>query len=191
MWIILAATVGLAALVSHHKQSLLVVSLGATKTFGEVTVQLPKGWEISDPASEQPPVVVSAAEPQVDEEQRPRAVQIVYEPLAQPISSLEYARGRVGPGGLTVRVLLEKGGITINGTPAEIVYQTRDLIPHSIREQLSQGGEIKIGTICAAAIDSQGRAIAVELQAQGEVTGEDIELVKKIAASIRVRGEEI
>src|SRR5689334_16676499 len=47
MWIILGATVGLAALVSHHRRSAFEVKLAPPITYRGVTVQLPKGWKIT------------------------------------------------------------------------------------------------------------------------------------------------
>src|SRR5947199_9881843 len=78
MWIILGATVGLAALVRHHRKSWLEVKLAPAMTYRQVTAQLPKGWEIiktSDPLSE---VLLTATEAKRDEEDEdgPRGVRI-------------------------------------------------------------------------------------------------------------------
>ncbi|WP_428940237.1 hypothetical protein [Fontivita pretiosa] len=59
MWIVLAGTVGLAAIVNHARRQDLNPSLGQPRTFGQVTLRLPDDWQISD-SSEDPRVMLVA-----------------------------------------------------------------------------------------------------------------------------------
>src|SRR2546421_5122303 len=62
MWIILGATVGLAALVSHHRRSAFEVKLAPPITYRAVTVQLPKGWKITKNPDELTSTLITASE---------------------------------------------------------------------------------------------------------------------------------
>jgi hypothetical protein len=45
LWLILGATVGLAALVSRNRERVLAIDLGPEDDFGDIQVRLPSGWE--------------------------------------------------------------------------------------------------------------------------------------------------
>ncbi|HWP39360.1 MAG TPA: hypothetical protein VNL70_00445, partial [Tepidisphaeraceae bacterium] len=59
MWIVLAGTVGLAAVVNHARRQDLNPSLGQPRTFGQVTLRLPEDWHLSD-SSQNPAVLLIA-----------------------------------------------------------------------------------------------------------------------------------
>jgi hypothetical protein len=46
MWVILGASLGLAAFIDHRKTAALDVTLGEPRRFGALVVRLPKGWEL-------------------------------------------------------------------------------------------------------------------------------------------------
>src|SRR5206468_10299959 len=101
MWIILGATVGLAALVSHHRRTSIDVKLGDAISYRGVTVQLPKGWEIVKTSDEQSAVVFTATEKtkdEDDEENGARVLKIMREPLGSYRSPIEYALSQLHPG---------------------------------------------------------------------------------------------
>ena len=68
LWLLLAATLGLAALVDHQRQKALRVSLGPVQTFGDLSVRLPAHWQMN--AGEAESAVVVSAEDQTEAGQR-------------------------------------------------------------------------------------------------------------------------
>jgi hypothetical protein len=58
MWVILGASLGLAAFIDHRKTAGLDVTLGEPSRFGPLVVRLPKGWELEREAG--PPKAVVA-----------------------------------------------------------------------------------------------------------------------------------
>src|SRR5438034_7830376 len=85
MWIILGASVGLAALVSHHRRSAFELKLAPPITYRTVTVQLPKGWKLTKNPDELSSTLITADESadssDEDEESGGRTIRIVHEPL--------------------------------------------------------------------------------------------------------------
>src|SRR5436305_844977 len=60
MWVILAAAIGLAALVSAHRRTALQVALGPAQTVKHVTIALPKDWEVTPNRNDMAPTVLTA-----------------------------------------------------------------------------------------------------------------------------------
>jgi len=46
VWLVFAATMGVAALIDHRRTGALDVTLGEPRTFGRLVVRLPQGWEL-------------------------------------------------------------------------------------------------------------------------------------------------
>src|SRR5678816_3558184 len=46
MWLVFAASLGVAAFIDHRRTGALDVTLGEPRTFGRLVVRLPKGWEL-------------------------------------------------------------------------------------------------------------------------------------------------
>jgi hypothetical protein len=58
MWLVFAASLGVAALIDHRRTAALDVTLGEPRTFGRLVVRLPKGWALEGEAG--PPRAVVA-----------------------------------------------------------------------------------------------------------------------------------
>jgi hypothetical protein len=46
IWLVFAASLGVAALIDHRRTASLDVTLGEPRTFGRLVVRLPRGWEL-------------------------------------------------------------------------------------------------------------------------------------------------
>src|SRR4051794_35997370 len=68
MWLIFAASLGLAAFIDHRKNGALEVTWGEPRTFGGLVVRLPRGWELEGESG--PPQAVVAKD--FDRQGRPR-----------------------------------------------------------------------------------------------------------------------
>jgi hypothetical protein len=89
MWVILAATVGLAALVNHERRRSMRVDLGAPIVSGAMSVRLPKTWQQSRVAGERDGrIIAQAVEP--DDQNLGRTVTITRDRVAAPVSPLEF-----------------------------------------------------------------------------------------------------
>src|SRR5690349_10544955 len=152
MWIILGATVGLAALVSHHRRSAFEVKLAPPITYRSVTVQLPKGWTIKKTSDELSSTLITATESadssDEDEEGGGRTIRIVREPLGSYRTPLEFALTRLSPGGH----LRGKEHLPIGGFPGEALFQVRDLTPKSLQQILAHGGLVSEKNLCIATV---------------------------------------
>src|SRR5581483_5223324 len=181
MWVILGATVGLAALVSHQRRSSIDVKLDDLKEYRGVSVQLPRGWEISKKADPMSAVLVSATEKKSsDEDEGPRVVRIVRETLPSYRDPFEYAAARLGHIGQSSQT--GKNYVTIAHSQGEMLYQVRITMRNIAQMQVSK-------SICAATVTPSGRGLAVELDGDGEISESDIDLVKRIAGSIKLGDE--
>src|SRR5687768_11936341 len=93
MWLILGATLGLAAFVNHERRRSLRVELGAPATYGPITVRLPRAWDVIAPRESDPRVLVSATEPAQTPARRPgqgRTVTVLRERLPAARGPLEH-----------------------------------------------------------------------------------------------------
>src|SRR5947207_4593447 len=189
MWIILGATVGLAALVSHHRRSAFEVKLGPAINYRTVTGQLRKGWKITKSPDELSSTLITADESadssDEDEEVGSRRIRIVREPLGTYRTPLEFAISRLPSGGH----LRGKEHLPIAGFPGEALYQMRDMTPKSLQQILAHGGSVPAKTLCIATVGNSGRGLAVELEGIGEPESHDIDLIKRIAATIKIDDE--
>ena len=192
MWIILGATVGLAALVSYQRGSSGETRLVDPITYRGATVPLPKGWTITKTADELSPVLLTATEPKRDnngdEDSGGRILRIVREPLASYRAPIEYALSRFHYRETDPKVIEGKNYMAIGGSPGELLYQNREVAPKSLQEAMSGEGRL-VKTICAATVAPSGRGVAIELEGDGIVDPRDIDLVKRIAAALKLADE--
>jgi hypothetical protein len=188
MWVILGATVGLAALVSHVRRSALETRLSAPITYRGVSVQLPAKWSISKSQDPQSPVILTATEASgnddANDDEGGRVVRIVRDPLTTRSAPLEYARGRLNPGD---QIPTREADITLAGAPGILLSAPRMHVAKSLQDMIAPRGADS--ALCAATIPPSGRPLAVELDAPGEVRPEQIDLIQRIAASIKLDDE--
>ena len=133
------ATVGLAELVTYHQQSRLDVKLAAAKDFDGLSVQLPESWKALKNPDDLSLVLVTANEPKgdADEDDGPRVLRIVRQPLAAPYqSALEFALDRL-PGATDAETNIDPQAWTIAGSPAVLISQERQHTP-SVQDMLSR-----------------------------------------------------
>ena len=63
-WLVLAASLGLAAYIDHRRSGHFDVALGEPRTVGRLTVRVPKGWEVEEPAGTPQAIVAKDYDPQ-------------------------------------------------------------------------------------------------------------------------------
>src|SRR6185436_2809849 len=88
MWVILGATVALAALVTSEKRRESRVQLGDPTEYNNLTLRLPRRWKTRIGAEGNPRIVVQASEPK--ESSRSRVLTIFRDRADEPLSPLQY-----------------------------------------------------------------------------------------------------
>ncbi|MGB7159333.1 MAG: hypothetical protein WBD40_14790 [Tepidisphaeraceae bacterium] len=185
MWLILGATVGLAALVNHERRRSTRVELGSAVAEGWLVVRLPKTWERA-PQDRDPRVVARAVEP--DEQGLGRTVTITRDRLTKPISPLEYllfggnqllgldleqAQHAAAKKELVEPILIgDWPGVLVRGTRSSLRGAAPGAVPHK--------------EVYAATVLPSGHAIVVKLEGDRPAELSDVEIVKQLAGAIEV-----
>ena len=192
MWVVLGATVGLAALVNHERRRSMRVELGSPTTHGWLVVRLPKTWQQSASTERDDRIVARAIEP--DEQGLGRTITITRDRITRPISPLEFLlTSDAQMLGLDLLLAQDpKGGkdlvepITVGGQPGVLV--------RGVRAAGRNGGGNRAGSlphkeIYGATVVPSGHAIVVKLE--GDRPGElsDVEIVKQLADAIEINGQ--
>lgn len=99
MWVVLGATVGLAALVSHEKRQAQRADLGPPQQVGGVWLRLPEGWQSSVEASDDQTLKVVVSEPGGSLYRRTLLIELERSSL----SFLDLLMGRFPAGGKPLR----------------------------------------------------------------------------------------
>jgi len=165
MWIVLAGTVGLAAVVNHARQQDLSPSLGQPRSFGLITLRLPDDWRISD-SSQDPGVLLIAWDPVFDRQL------IVSEHGIGLFDLLGLStEPRSGAGRRTERIQVgdDQGVLSIQHE----VDEQQDYYRLSAARGL-RGGRVLLLTLI----------VPGQMQSRGVESGR--ELLKRVAASVRI-----
>ena len=165
MWIILGGTVGLAALVNQHKQRLLHVELGPPTKLDGISIRLPQGWESFD-AEGSSRAVVSLRDPEFDDELQ---VSLHQRTLFERFRSGGASAGR-GASSEQIPVGSGSGQLVRRGLSVQGQYVASML---TVSSTLPDGRELSIELVCPTA----GRTSRL---------AREIELIKQIAASVRI-----
>jgi len=159
MWVILGATIGVAALVDRQKASKLEVKLGEpTKLDGGISIRLPAGWkEIDVPGGSE--TLIAVEDTAFD-----RAISVQLEQLS--ISDLLIGRGR---GTLQEQIPFGDG----SGTLSRRVYEEQGILRYMATRVLPRWRLLTITLETSAMLSPQ------QLKAEKD-------LIKQIAASVKV-----
>src|SRR5881227_1032133 len=180
MWLILAATIGLAALVSAHRRTALQVALASPQTVKHVTIALPKDWEVTPNRNDLAPTFLTAR-PSDDDSVR---IVVTLDPLPQHRTPLQMALPGSGKRG---RDKITQAPLTIAGNPGVLISYAQK---QSMRGFPGQDDlEMDVKSVVAATVLPSGKGLSIELNDIGEPEPADLDLVRRIVASISVKGE--
>jgi hypothetical protein len=189
MWVILAATVGLAALVNHERRRSMRVHLGAPIVSGAMTVRLPKTWQQSRAAGDRDGrVVAQAVEP--DDQNLGRTVTITRDRVAAPVSPLEFllsSNNQI----LSLELLTAQHArtsgeqlvepITVGGWPGVLVRGVR-----AAGRGSNGANNLPHKELYGATVLPSGHAIVVKLEGDRPAELSDVEIVKQLAGALEV-----
>jgi len=171
LWIILGATVGLAALVDHYRSGAAAVKLGPQEDFGPVSLRLPEGWAIT---AQREPVLLVQAEDGSDGSAR--ILSVLRQPVQGKMSALEFIirSGLAPPQAARVAQPIAMGG------------QTGAMVSLS-RQMRGPGGSVMSERdIVAVAMIRPQHAIILHLSSAGNTLNEDEDLLRQVAATIKL-----
>ena len=162
MWVILGATIGVAALVDRHKAAKLEVKLGdPVKLEGGISIRLPAGWkEMETPDASE--TLIAVEDTAFD-----RAISVQLDQLS--ISDLFVSRGR---GTLQEQIPMGDG----SGTLSRQLFEEQGVLRYMARRVLPRGRVLTITLHTSAMLPPQ------QLKAEKD-------LIKQIAASVKVEGD--
>lgn len=184
MWVLLGATVGLAAFVNHERRRSMRVELGLATSHGWLTVRLPVTWQQSAATDPDPRVIARAVEP--DPQDLGRTVTITRQYVAKPISPLEFLLSSNNQilGLDLLRAQHARGGedlvepITVGGHAGVLM--------RGVRGAGRERDDLPYKEIYAATIVPSGHAIVVKLEGDRPAELSDVEIVKQLAGAIEV-----
>jgi hypothetical protein len=159
MWVILGATIGVAALVDRQKSQKLEVKLGEpTKMEGGISIRLPRGWkEMDTPRGNE--TLIALEDTAFD-----RMISVQLDQLS--ISDLFVNRGR---GTLQEQIPIGDG----SGTLSRRIFEEEGILRYMATRVLPRGRVLTIVLETSATLSPQ--------QLKGEK-----DLIKQIAASVKV-----
>ena len=200
MWLILGATLGLAAFVNHERRRSLRVELGPPAEYGSMTVRMPRAWDVIAPNESDPRVVVSATEPAQTPTRRPgqgRTVTILRErlpaargPLEHLLISISQPAAVQGPAQWQDAI----ESVTIGGWPGLMVSLAK--VQQNQLEKRAQPDEPdddprgwpRKAYVACAVLPSR-HAVVIQLEGSGTNELSDVEVLKQIAAGIEITAQ--
>lgn len=180
MWVLLACTVGVAALVGGVRRSALELKLDSPQSMRSVSVRLPRGWTITRGDSELSPVLVEAEGGDALDRRILTVTRSLIPARSSPLQVIEQGR-RERDG-----TLLKREPLTIAGQPgwiASFVYQ-----PQVMGRGMTIG-EAPIGHVLACTVLPSGRSLEIEMIGLGAPDEIDVSTVRRVADSIAVENE--
>jgi hypothetical protein len=187
MWLILGATVAVAALITAHRQNRSEVKLNRTITSRQLTVQLPGSWRISSSTDPLSPTLVTATEQAGDEEDGRRTIRIIREAVPQRLSPTEY---------LELQFPSDEKHIELDGDLQNIrMADSAGVLQSAVVQHAAQSArDLARGVepsklIIAAALPASNKGIAIVLEGEGIPETFDVDLVKRIARTIKLADE--
>jgi hypothetical protein len=179
-WVILAATVALAVVVSDYRRKSLQVVFDKSQTTKRVSFAPPKGWDVVVSRDDLAPTIFTAQPPDSEFTK----LTVLLDPLPQHLSPAQIAtagtkRGRDG---------VTQEPITIADSPGVLVSYTERLSVRDLPPGLEQY-QPRASIIVAATVLPSGRALSVALTGLGEPEASDVDLVRRLVATLKVDGE--
>lgn len=190
MWLILGATLGLAALVNHERRRSLRVDLGPPMTFSALTVRLPESWDVVSATESDPRIVVRATEPPEMVGGRAREGRVVTVlrarlpaargPLEHLLISISQTAAVHGPPEWADAI----EGLTIGGWPGLMV----ELTETEPGPQPSKRAAPRKTFVACAVLPSR-HAVVIRLEGGATNDLSDLEILRQIAAAIEITGQ--
>jgi len=178
MWLLLAASIGAAAVVSHFRAGGVLPELGEVLSFGPIHLKLPADWAVTRP-SEAGFEAILASEPA---EQLGRQLVVSRVKLGRYLSPTQAATEmRLGDYGRAPEVDETRPTKIAGYTGATWAEQYEVGVPGSSAQRVKR--------ICAVVVLPSRRAVKIELQGHGRPNGSDRKLVELIAQSLRFDDE--
>jgi hypothetical protein len=178
MWLIFGSSLGLAAYIDHRRSGALDVALAEPRTFGRLSVRLPKDWSVETRAG--PPQALVATHGRRRNERR--TLRITQE---QP------GAGRQGPEDY-LETIINIPNIQIEPEPFPFLGQDDAvLVPlrFSLRGRVPEGVDL-VGMpepgLYACAVLPDGLAVTVQVVGEGQYGPSSRRLLRRVADSIRV-----
>ncbi len=199
MWLILGATVGLAAFVNHERRRSMRVELGPPATHEWIVVRLPRTWQASPspaPASGDrgDRIVARAVEP--DEQGLGRTITITRQAIAEPMSPLAFLLSSDNQI-LGLDLLRTQAGdeekdliepITVGGHPGVLMRGVR-AAPGVAAERRGVAGGLPHKELYAATIVPSGHAVVLKLEGDRPEELSDVEIIKQLGAAMEINGQ--
>jgi len=178
MWLIFGATVGAAALVSHHKQQALHVDLGPPVKLGDASIRLPATWIGTRSTPRGGTEILHAVEKPSDESAR--QLYVFSEQLSAPVSIVEYLQHR--------GILPSADSPPARGAPRIIgridFGPTEGLLLDASLLILRPNSQSIEKDIVACTILPWRQAITVRLKGSSPFDPQDEQIVRQVAASL-------
>jgi hypothetical protein len=183
MWLILAATVGLAALVTNDRRRASRVRLGDSVEYGTISIALPVKWKARTRAEGNPRIVVQANEPELSP--RARTLTIFREQASDPLSPLQYLIRNFNvpppPASETDTRWTAPAAQSIGGWPGVIVNTVAPPAPPNTTPPRVQ--------FLACTVLPSRDVIVVKLEGVGPADASDAEAMRNICEAMRINGE--
>jgi hypothetical protein len=183
MALVLAGTMGLAALVDRNRQAAYAVSLSTPVIDGDLSFQLPARWQVSH-GRRIGLIVREASEPARGDGPAPRQLTIFRQRLDQPITPLEYLQSSRLFGSIAAPNL-DTG--TRDSTPISFGGWPGIMLAGAWR--IEQGDTESVQkTIVACAVLPNNQAVTIRLDGQGLIEQSDEDIVRQVAGSVHIAG---
>jgi hypothetical protein len=171
MWVLLGASVGLAALANHHLRDAHYISLSNPIVDDAFTFRLPEGWK-TDSARTGANSIYLATES--DESDAQRIITINHLRIGAGISPLELIRRQLGPGVQMQQV----NSVSLDGHPAQYVRWA------AVRLVDNQPVETE-GVNCCLILPSHD-AFTFQFERTGPIDISDSRLVHQVLDSVKI-----
>jgi hypothetical protein len=174
MWLLLAGTVGLAALVNQYVQRQPRVTLSEPIAGDGLILRLPRGWQLVDEPD--PRIIVRLREPVSPE--NARLLTLYYEP-----TTLDSPDTYLVESGLLPRVYL--GTRHLGREVHEIEMAGHEAILIAGSRRVRSLGNAVLNDVIASVVLPDGEALTFLLQGTGTYASTDVELVRQLAEALQ------
>src|SRR5689334_24250602 len=173
MWVILGATIALAAVVDLHRRGALAVTLDKPQSHKGVTAALPKGWEVTRGRDVDWSEVFEAKESDEDEESSQRVITITRELLSSHDSPMEYLQHELS---ISQRRKTSQEASKLGGFPAVMISYTGSIPALQFGIPM---GSVPTKNVAICAVPASGRPILIHLSGVGrDADAQDVDLVR-------------
>lgn len=179
LWLVLLATIGLAALVDQHITGGATTTLGPERSSGPLHYRLPAKWDLSVHPQFHPLAKVMALDPDTERGGAPTRAIIIYH---QQIRNLTSPDDYLQASGVMEELF---GDVEPQTSPAVLAGNPALLLQAESQLQTQQGIVIQ-SDIALCAIFPNHQAVTIQLSKIGQFTPGDTAILDKVAASVRM-----